>query len=351
MVKEKKYFMITGGVIALLLLMIAGIMSYIDPVFHYHGPIKGIAYKLYEGERYVNDGITRHFDYNAVITGTSMTENFKTSECDEIFGVTSIKVPFAGAHYKEINENLKTAFKTHDDIKMVIRCIDTFTIIDDKDAQRQDDYPIYLTNSNVLDDVKYIFNKEMLFNAFRYTVYGLMGEEMTSLDEHAFWGGQEFEKDYALKNYNGGRWIENGALTEDEIQLIEDNVDQNIVSTIEDNPECRFFIFFQPSSVLYYDYLFCNGEFYKIWQGEKIIVEKLLQYENVKMYGWANQYELTTDLSQYRDISHYDENTNSDMLNWMANDIGLLTKDNYLDYFNECVEFYESYDYEAIFQK
>lgn len=349
MIKEKKYAMLTGGFTMLLLFIITGIMIYVDPVFHYHGPINGIAYKFYEGERYVNDGITRYYDYNAIITGTSMTENFKTSECNEIFGVTSIKVPFSGAHYKEINENLKVAFKTHDDIKIVIRCIDTFTMIDDKDAQRLDVYPTYLTNDNLLDDVKYIFNKEMIFNAFRYIAYGLMGEEMSSLDEHASWGGQEYDKDLVLKNYNRGKWVENEGLTVEETKMIEDNINQNIVSTIAKNADCMFYLFFQPSSILYYDYLFSNGEFYKIWQGEQIIVEKLLQYDNVKIYGWADQYDLTTNLAEYRDISHYLENTNTEMLIWMANDVGLLTADNYKEYFKQCTEFYETYDYDAIF--
>lgn len=100
---------------------------------------------------------------------------------------------------------------------------------------------------------------------------------------------------------------------------------------------------------VYYDYLFSNGEFYKIWQGEQIIVEKLLQYDNVKIYGWADQYDLTTNLAEYRDISHYLENTNTEMLIWMANDVGLLTADNYKEYFKQCTEFYETYDYDAIF--
>lgn len=348
MKSEKKYVMLMGCFILLFLIGIGSVMLYVDPVFHYHKPIEGIAYKFYEGERYVNDGITRNFEYNAIITGTSMTENFKTSECNEIFGVNAIKVPFSGAHYKEINENLKTAFRTDNDIKMVIRCIDTFTIIDDKDAQRLDSYPTYLTNRQLLDDVKYLFNKEMFFNAVRYCLYGFIGEKMTSLDEYVFWGGT-YDKDYVMKNYKRREWIENENLTDEERQLILENMEQNITSTIEENPGCMFYMFFQPSSVLYYDYLFSNGEFYKIWQGEKMIVERLLQYENVKMYGWANQYELTTDLSQYRDISHYLENINTDMLYWMANDIGLLTKDNYLQYFEDCESFYETYDYDAIF--
>lgn len=349
--KEKKYTIMTISCTLLILFVIAFIMVYVDPVFHFHGPREGMAYQFWEGERYINDGIVRHFDYDAIITGSSMTENFKTSECDEIFGVTSVKVPFAGAYYKEVNENLERAFETHKDIKMVIRCMDTFNILRDKDDQRYEDNPTYLTNDNPFDDVKYIFNKQILGNAVWCVAYSLHGEDMKSLDDYASWGkNQTFGKEYILKNYNRGVHIQNDDLTEDEIRIIEDNVNQNLISTIEENPKCEFYLFFQPSSVLHYDYLLCNGDFYKIWQGEQLIVEKLLQYDNVKIYGWANQYALTTDLDEYRDISHYLADTNSKMLDWMKKDVGLLNADNYKNYFKECIEFYEDYDYDSIFE-
>ena len=47
-----------------------------DPYFHFHKPFSFVRYRLYD-ERYTNDGISRHFDYNAMITGTSMAQNFK----------------------------------------------------------------------------------------------------------------------------------------------------------------------------------------------------------------------------------------------------------------------------------
>ena len=44
----------------------------VDPFFHFHKPVSSLSYPLVN-ERYQNDGIARHFDYDAVITGTSMT--------------------------------------------------------------------------------------------------------------------------------------------------------------------------------------------------------------------------------------------------------------------------------------
>lgn len=106
---------------------------YIDPYFHFHAPITDKYYYLLDSQRYQNNGVMRMFDYDSVITGTSMTENFKTSEAEKIFGGTFIKTPFFGASYKEIDTNLQTAFDANPNIKMVIRGLDISMFFDDKE--------------------------------------------------------------------------------------------------------------------------------------------------------------------------------------------------------------------------
>ena len=67
-----------------LLVAQAAVICVVDPYFHYHKPLKGLYYTL-DNERSQNDGIIRHFNYDAMIIGTSMAENFKTSEMDELW--------------------------------------------------------------------------------------------------------------------------------------------------------------------------------------------------------------------------------------------------------------------------
>lgn len=61
-----------------------------------------------------------------------MTENFKTSEMNEIFGVNSIKVPYSGATYKELNDNLIIALENNPNLKTIVRCLDYVRIFDSK---------------------------------------------------------------------------------------------------------------------------------------------------------------------------------------------------------------------------
>lgn len=103
MLNKRKYFKwnVTVLICAIgLLIVIALINFYVDPVFHYRAPRNEFSYLL-AYHRYQNNGIVKNMDYDTLITGTSMVDNFKTSECDTIFQSKSIKVAFPGASYKK----------------------------------------------------------------------------------------------------------------------------------------------------------------------------------------------------------------------------------------------------------
>ena len=129
----KSKLWITGFlmIIAIPLAITASWTIKVDPFFHYHKPdTSEYFYSLYN-QRSQNDGIMRNFDYEGLITGTSMAENFKTSEAEQIYGYHFIKVPFSGGTYKEMNDNLKVALAHNHDIKVIIRGLDMGRFIED----------------------------------------------------------------------------------------------------------------------------------------------------------------------------------------------------------------------------
>ena len=92
----KKWVVCFVSLFAAALVLLGSVTVVIDPFFHYHAPLPFLQYDIFY-QRYQNDGIIKHFDYDAVITGNSLCENFKSSELDALFGTHSVKVPFSGA--------------------------------------------------------------------------------------------------------------------------------------------------------------------------------------------------------------------------------------------------------------
>lgn len=329
----------------------------VDPFFHYHKPLPQLFYVL-NNERYQNDGILKHFSYDAIITGTSMAENFKTSEFDKLFNVNSIKVPFSGGTFKEMNDNIATAFRTNHQVKYVVRSLDTYKILSDKDEMRNDlgNYPEYLYNDNWLDDFQYFLNVDVAKSAVKIIRASIKNKEggITSFDEYANWNNDyKFGKEVVLKNLNVFRnaYFSGNELTVGEKKIIQENIKQNVTDLAYAHPETTFYYFFPPYSVAYWGELHETGQITKNIEIEQYAIELILECPNIKLFSFNTMADITMDLNNYKDTLHYGEWINSKMLEFMKNDVGLLTKENYKKYIEEEKSLYLNYPYNDLFKK
>ena len=342
-------------IVLICLIGIGALVIHVDPYFHYHAPNKNYFYELVSyKERNVNDGITRHFDYDSIITGTSMTENFKTTEAEAIYGGKFIKLPYAGGYYNEINMNLEKAFELHPELKTVIRGLDSgYMMVGDGDKRTDmGKYPEYLYDNNIFNDVKYIFNKDVIKNCISGQILGkLKGQEpgITSFDEYANWMylyEGKFTREEVLKDYViPVKPEETYSLTEEEADIVRTNIRKNVTKLAKENPDAEFYYFFTPYSVAWWGTLYGNGELHKHLQMERIVIEEVLECENIHFYSFSNFPEIVQNICNYKDIHHYGEDVNTLLLQYMKEGKGLLTKDNYEDYLSEVENMYETYDY------
>jgi hypothetical protein len=346
------YFLI----IVVALAVIGAKVIQVDPFFHYHEAKTGDYYYDLNNQRSQNDGILKHFDYDALITGTSMTENFKASEADEIFGTSTVKVPFEGGSYKEINDNIETALVHQPKLKMVIRGLDMVKFLDDKDAERSDlgAFPTYLYDDNPFNDVNYIFSRDIIVGRVIPMILNSNQEGfvpgITSFDDYSNW-----MSDYAFGINavcpDGLSATEPAAavhLTDEEKETVLGNIKQNVVSLAAEYPDVTFYYFFTPYSAVWWQSLVNSGEIYKQVEVERIIIEEILKYDNIKLYSFNNMTDITTDINNYKDNRHYASWINSLMLYFMKNGEGLLTKENYNDYLENELSFYTTYDYSQL---
>ena len=359
----KQFNIITIVLTIFLLGCMALVIIIIDPFFHYHAPITGLAYNISE-ERYQNNGIVRHFEYDAIITGTSMAENFKTSEMDKLFDTNAIKVTYSGGEYKEINDNLIVALRSNKNIKLVMRGIDFDSLLHDKDslfhgiADSAYQYPWYMIDDNFLTDVHYIFNKSVLVDSIDT---GLTKGEITSFDTAYRWGNWfKYGKEAVLAGDKVEFYCENKSgsvvqrgINNDEIELMLGNINQNIIETVESYPNVEFYLFIPPYSIYFWAQQNRNRCINLDVDAMQLLSEKLVQYDNVKLFAFWNNYQMVINLDNYKDIFHYSADVNSWILQWMAEGDGryLLTKDNYREYWDEIRQFYLHYDYSSIFEE
>lgn len=325
----------------------------IDPFFHYRKPLKEINYYMAGNQqRYMNNGIVKNFDYDAIITGTSMTENFRSTQFDSIFNVTSIKIPFSGGSYKEINDSIGVGLKNNKNIKYILRGLDYGKVKEKYDKMAYDTYPIYLYDNNILNDYKYILSKGAFFQSLINIMNLFKREKKIDFDEYSSWRNKANGKDVVLRTYKRNQQkkeIEN--LNIEDIQIIKENIEKNVLELPKKYPNVKFIYFITPYSIVYWDSINQNGKILKQLEAEKIMIEMILKVPNIELYSFFNNYELITNLDNYTDAGHYSYKINDKILEWISQKKYRLTKDNYKEYLESNKEFYLNYDYDKIFEK
>ena len=343
-------------IVVISVLSILGYWVYkIDPFFHYHQPNVNDYFYLLNNQRSQNDGISKYFDYDALITGTSMTENFKTTEADLIFGCNSIKVAYSGGSFKEINDNVKTAIESNENLNLVIRCLDMEHFLDECDAMRFDlgEYPTYLYDDNLLNDVEYLWNRDVIFGRVYQMIIDSDKEGfipgITTFDDYSMWQDQySFGIDTVCPNGITTVDIEQIHLTDEEKEIIKKNIELNVTDIADDNPNIDFYYFYSPYSVVVWNEWKTNGTLIKMLEAEAYITELILPHKNIHLFSFNTRTDITTDLNNYKDGYHYGCWINSLMLKWMHDGSYQLTQDNYKDYLKQEYDFYTTFDYSSL---
>lgn len=348
--ENKKFFHSIIIVVSMFLLGFGSITVFVDPYFHYHKPL--FNYYLYN-QRYQNDGILKHFDYDAIIIGTSMVENTMASQVNSLFNVSSVKTCFEGASFKEINDRLDSAFNKNKSIKLVIRGLDLSKLLDDKDYMRYDrySYPNYLYDNNYFNDANYVFNKEVLIrDVFSNINNNINKIKSTSFDEYSYWADNyEFSKESVERSYVRKYNKDQDLCYSDEDRMIEiENLYQNVIDIAIRNPKTIFYYFITPYSIYYYDDLNQNGNLKRILEAEEVAIKELIKQENIYLFSFSDCFEMVSDLNNYKDIWHYSDEINSYIIESMANNKHRVTDDNVENILLSIKNYYLNYRYDDL---
>lgn len=330
-------------------LLLAALLVYlIDPFFHYHMPWFGME-PVVDNEIYQNAGLADHADYDAIIVGSSMSENFDAAWFDEAFGVRALKMTYAGATVENfriaidraeaaLDGTLKYVFGNLD--TEVLRAVDTVA----------HPLPDYLYNRSIFDDVYYLLNKDVIIENVTNAVKRNRNGTVTPLSEvYQWYSWQTFSKENALK---GLTLPEEFLPVPQEAGTISDTtilaVDQ-IKRLADQYPETTFCYYYSPYSMARWYSNYKNGSFITECSIMKYSVQELLKCENVRLY-FPITYEIITDLDNYKDSSHYNMYIQYYIFEEIRDDTNRLTTDNYERYLTDFQNAVVECDFEAVFR-
>lgn len=313
-IKYIKGFLLTAAV---LLVLCAGTVILFDPFFHYHKPLPFLKAVLWEKE-YQVPGTLDHFDYDAVIAGSSVAENYNNHWFDENFSCTSVKAIRSYGATADLCYFVNRAFE-HQDLTYVFFNIDPSSLIQDPNTTfEQTGSPMYLYDQNPINDVKYLWNKDVLFERIPYMIASSF---MKDYDEGASYNWAQwkaFNEDTILYHYIRSNKYLDMKPDEEYMDICKENL-----SLIEDilnkHPETTFYIFIPPYSILWWDNLYHDGDTSAYLYTEQYAMTKLINYPNVRLFNFQNAEDIIYNLDNYTDTLHFSPEINKYMCDCLMN--------------------------------
>ncbi|MDE7016839.1 MAG: SGNH/GDSL hydrolase family protein [Lachnospiraceae bacterium] len=333
---------------SVLLFFIIAIVVLFDPFYQYHKPLPGLKSVLTDKE-YQCVGTLRHFDYDSLIVGSSVCENYNNHWFDDGFACKTIKAIRSYGATADLCFLLEQAFENQD-LKYVFYNIDPSSLSADTETTYESSgCPMYLYDKNYLNDISYVLNKSVILEKIPYMLAFSLKSDYDEGNSYNWAQWKYFGADLATGMYDRREDILPMLAKTEHAEKLAGNI-ALLETQVKSHPETTFKFFFPPYSMLWWDNAYRNGERdYYLYQEEQAIAA-LLKYENVEIYYYQDEEEIITDLDNYMDMIHFSKEINELICNKLILGEGRLTEENYQERLQNMYELSERIINEDILQ-
>lgn len=291
----------------------------IDPFFHYHEPIP-LLKKVVTKSEYQGIGTIRNFAYDSIIAGSSVAENYNNKWFDEKFGCTSIKAIKKSATTADLMYYLDEAY-VQKELAYVFYSLDTSALLSDASKNFvNESMPLYLYNDLLLDDVKYVWNKDVIFEHAPYMVSVSILDDYDEGNSYNWAQYKTFSAPDTLSRYQRIEQI----VPMQDIAEYETNIQGNVAlleNLVKSHSNTQFIFLMPPYSMLWWDNAYRDGKLDVNLYAIETMAETLLGYENVEIYCYQTEKDVVMNLDHYMDNVHF----SADINQWMVEEIGKTT--------------------------
>jgi hypothetical protein len=303
---------------------------------------------LYSSDSRMQDaGLIRSQEFDTVFMGTSLAVHYRQSEIDAALGVKSLKLAMSGSNSVEQNFVLAASFQRHP--KNVIWEMDDWIFRESPAIDENQFLPADLYRMNAKGIANYLFSlstaREAFFTVLRFIKpMKEVAHALAAAQYLKFYNDQVNEiKTLPLSLdlstiYNSEKARASFAhyakfpaeiMASYDYDTIVRNFERDAITLIRENPHTHFRIFFPPYSILQTVAMrdFDPKALQTFYQANTYMLERLVQFPNVKVYDFRDAQEITHDLGNYADVIHHSPVVDRKILSLMAADSHLVNSE------------------------
>ena len=362
--KSKRLIFIFFGLFGIFCATSMALIFISDPLRVFHKPIickNSIETNLRLG----NYTLIKHYDFDSMIFGTSMLENSSSNEASQILGGKFMNMSISGSDFYERALILNFAFKNKN-LNKIIYSLDTDKFLYQKngDATFAPSKFDFLYDEIKFNDFKAYFDKYMVVKS----ISNFAVCKNTNFDRIPAW----FELEEFKSRYGGfEKWHKNSYIPiakaiknikENNVQSLENldeqilksknYVDEYILKFVSQNPQTKFYLVLPPYSRIHnaIEFHTKKRDFLVTKEVLRYLVEQSQIYKNLKIYAWGDT-DYPDNIANYKDLTHYSHKFNSQMLLYLKDDIGLLTTQNFDEYYEKFEQKAKEFDLMPYYEK
>lgn len=305
-----------------ILLASALLVIILDPCTRYREPVLYPPY--YKNAHVQLPGIVRHYDYDTLVLGSSMAQNFALSDFNELFAENVIKATAAGTRAADLRIFLDFALKSHPDtLKHVYYIFDLWAFsVPVHEYAHPVSFDVFYRDT-YWKDYQYWWNwdvwRKYMLLPFKARFRSRKDKEYTNKDmmfswrhRRATWGLNAIRN--AMRDSR-----QRFSFTGKEASVI-NSLEYNLLPYISQHTNVKFTLVFPPYSLIFWWQLQQSGELDSFLQCKEKVVERLSAISNLTIYDFQAAEEIIANYDLYKDSTHFRPEINQWMLKQILNE-------------------------------
>lgn len=306
----RKWFFGVVSSILIVLLVMSAVMYWVDPLFLYRYRDTGTYWIQPE---WTSVGLIKNYDYDTVLIGSSVTQNFNAEEFGQSVGGSVLKVNSGGLSVTELEEYIRLIERTGR-AKTCYVCIDIpqFAKSREEDINR---IKKELTDDKFWNDYSYLLGYEAwtrffpvnLGLSFLKTV-GLEYPERIRMKTDVARSGEwksdySYGKDVVITNYQSGAYGVSWPASDGLSERMRERGKECLEAFTLDG-DISYVFFFPPYSILYWREAQQQGILDAYLQFKYEFTKVILESNRAMVFDFQSE-DYAAELEFYRDMTHY----------------------------------------------
>lgn len=302
--------------------------AWVDPFQQYRKAERFPARFYNAWQRYQNPGLAKHYDYDRIVTGSSLMECVIPADVDRVMGGKTINLSVSAETAYDAGRLLGAALRTGKP-KHIIMNLDynAFSGAPDRSGFAEP-FPSYMYDDSRWNDLPYLLGVGTTRKSIE-TVLGLKWSRF-STDASRMWywmDGHQFFAAKAVQGLDPANLNARFRQPPRSLAGMQASFEANLAPLIEKYPDVRFTFVYAPYAILVWMDFEQRGQLDLTLAFREWLFERTSRHPNVETFDFHAEPSIVTDLDHFTDIYHYSPKLSQALIHAMAEGRYRLTRE------------------------